>query len=104
MEGVEPSWISPPVSETGAYAYSATSAYKKPPRGFEPLRPGSKPGALPLSYGGKGASRLPVVISAATTVERAAVPTAVLEPPARAAWAGVAIAKPFEQLLVAALH
>ena len=25
---------------------------EKPPRGIEPLRPGSKPGALPLSYGG----------------------------------------------------
>ena len=38
---------------------SATSRVHKPPRGFEPLRPGSKPGALPLSYGGKGSLTAP---------------------------------------------
>ena len=33
---------------------------REPPRGVEPLRPGSKPGALPLSYGGMKVGRAPV--------------------------------------------
>src|SRR3954471_17498655 len=33
-------------------AADSTRRRQEPPRGVEPLRPGSKPGALPLSYGG----------------------------------------------------
>ena len=43
---------------------------RKPPRGFEPPRPGSKPGALPLSYGGQRERlALPVVVVAHGAVE-----------------------------------
>ena len=37
----------------------SATVLREPPRGLEPLRPGSKPGALPLSYGGGSAAARP---------------------------------------------